>query len=512
MDNRAGGVRDPGRVAGMAVTHETVAAPGVPGLELGRLLGRGATSEVWEGVREADGRRVAVKIAHGDRESVEGAVREAALAATVASAHVVSVEGCLALADGRVALVMPLVRGGDLARLVAARGFLTAGEVVTVLAPLAGALGRLHGAGVVHGDVSPGNVLLDLDGRPLLADLGLGRVIGEEPGPVWGTEGCVAPEVLLGDLPSPASDVYALGALGWLCLTGALPGPPGLRTELAQASRAGPQARALATVLTSAVAPHTDERPDADEFAWALFRAADPAPLHLVSGSDDTSAVTFRIRAAARPDPASRRRRRGRHVRAPAPGRRGRRAAGTGLAVLAVVTAVASGATGQWSVTSGPGGPAEVPGVARPPAARVGDRTVDSDARAARSAPEVAPARLLEALAEARAAAWRAADPALLAEAEAAGSPLRARDAAAITGLARAGLRYAGLGYVLDGVRAVSAGDERAVLRARVGTTGYEVAGAPDAAVRPPSAGEPVLVDLRWTDAGWRVTDIRPDG
>ncbi len=138
------------------------------------------------------------------------------------------------LPDGRVAVVMPHLLGGAVDALVRHRGHLSPGEVVTVLAPVASALGRLHDLGVVHGDVSPGNVLLDLDGRPVLGDLGLGHVVGDVSPGVWGTDGYVAPEVLLGADPTPASDVYALGRRG-------LAVPVGHR---ARAARAAAGARA----------------------------------------------------------------------------------------------------------------------------------------------------------------------------------------------------------------------------------------------------------------------------
>ncbi|MGB7819457.1 MAG: serine/threonine-protein kinase, partial [Ornithinibacter sp.] len=213
-------------------------APMVPGFELGRRIGHGATSEVWVAATEADGRRVALKVVHADLDEVQAAAREAALSAAVASPHLVRIEACLPLPGGRVALVMPHLAGGSLEALVEARGHLEPGEVVTVLAPVASALARLHAVGVVHGDVSPGNVLLDLDGRPHLGDLGVGRIVGEAPAGVWGSDGYVAPEVVLGSDPSPAADVYSLGALGWLCLTGSVPGAPGLRPALADVAGA----------------------------------------------------------------------------------------------------------------------------------------------------------------------------------------------------------------------------------------------------------------------------------
>ena len=227
------------------------------------------------------------------------------MSARAASAHVVAVEACVPLPDGRVAVVMPHLLGGAVDALVRHRGHLSPGEVVTVLAPVASALGRLHDLGVVHGDVSPGNVLLDLDGRPVLGDLGLGHVVGDVSPGVWGTDGYVAPEVLLGADPTPASDVYALGAVGWLCLSGTVPGPPGLRPELAQVCLAGEGSEPVVAALAAAVSAEPADRPGAHELAWLLFGAAEPEPLRLVAGDDEVSAVTYRLRAAAGRPPSA---------------------------------------------------------------------------------------------------------------------------------------------------------------------------------------------------------------
>ncbi len=176
-----------------------------------------------------------------------------------------------------------------------------------MLAPLAGALGRLHAAGVVHGDVSPGNVLLDLDGRPVLADLGVGRVVGDAPAPVWGTPGHIAPEVLIGR--RPVAGGRRLRARGARL---AVPGRRGARGSRA-AARPWPRSpspargpRALVAAVEAAVRPAADERPGADELAVLLFAAAAAEPLHLVVGDDDVSAVTYRLRAAAGRPPAQR--------------------------------------------------------------------------------------------------------------------------------------------------------------------------------------------------------------
>src|SRR4051812_32669025 len=80
--------------------------PTVAGYELGALIARVGSSEVWAGVALDDGRRVAVKVVGADLGAVQAAGREASLSASAADAHVVAVEACVELPDGRVAVVM----------------------------------------------------------------------------------------------------------------------------------------------------------------------------------------------------------------------------------------------------------------------------------------------------------------------------------------------------------------------------------------------------------------------
>lgn len=495
--------------SGTVVAMETTQAPAVPGFGIGRLLGSGGTAHVWEAVRLTDGRRVALKVSHADPEAAEAAVREAAVSSRAAAEHVVRVEACLTLPDARVALVMPLMRGGSLAALVGARGHLGPGEVVTVLAPLAEALGRLHAAGVVHGDVSPGNVLLDLDGRPALADLGLGRVLGEAPAAVWGTPGHLAPEVLLGAAPTPAADVYALGALGWLCLAGEVPGAPGLRPSLAEVSRAGAGSEAVLAALEAAVHPRPEERPGADELACLLFAAARPEPLRLRVGGDDESAVTYRLRAAAGRPPVPPAAQRGRHRAPTAPRAGGRlrvvRAAGLGACALGLVAALVVA-----GVLVGRDDPARasVPAAA-PSAAPSVEPAATDDPRLDPLAPVQRPQELLTVLADERAAAYRAADPARLDAAETTAGALHRRDAAAVRTLRAAGTRYEGLRYRVTDVTVRSAGADRAVLRATVGVGAHRVVRPGDDTDVIAVPGEPVLVEVVRTADGWRLEALR---
>ena len=133
-----------------------------------------------------------------------------------------------------------------------------------------------------------------------------------------------------------------------------------------------------------------------------------------------------------------------------------------------------------------------------------------ADPRADPSAPRTRPAALLEVLADARASAWREATPSMLHAADAPGSAAAARDTAAVTEMARAGLRLTGLRYVVVEANTVSAAADAAVLRARIDTGPYAVSGAAGSTPRPAATGAPVLVDLVRTDVGWRVADLRP--
>ena len=119
-------------------------------------------------------------------------------------------------------LVLDLAPGGSLARLVAGRGPLPPGEVVTVAVPLAQALADVHARGLVHGDVTPANVLFAADGRPLLSDLGVSRLLGEGSTETAGTSGFVDPAVLAGGT-RPAADVHGLAATCVAALTGSPP-------------------------------------------------------------------------------------------------------------------------------------------------------------------------------------------------------------------------------------------------------------------------------------------------
>src|SRR6185437_3798935 len=104
-----------------------------------------------------------------------------------------------------------LMRGGSLADRLGA-GPLSAGEAISVAGDVAAALGAAHRRGLVHRDVSPGNVLLDEDGNAYLSDFGL-ALNGTSASVYQTSPGLRSPEQLAGQPLTPQSDIYSLGAL-----------------------------------------------------------------------------------------------------------------------------------------------------------------------------------------------------------------------------------------------------------------------------------------------------------
>src|SRR4051812_47489557 len=124
-------------------------------------------------------------------------------------------------------LVMELVEGESLATLLARERPLDVPRTLAILRATAAALAAAHAAGVVHRDVKPGNVLVGRDGVVKITDFGIAWSASSVPltqtGQVIGTAHYLSPEQAQGGKASPASDVYALGAVAYECLAGRRP-------------------------------------------------------------------------------------------------------------------------------------------------------------------------------------------------------------------------------------------------------------------------------------------------
>ena len=186
-------------------------------------------------------------------------------------------------------LVMDLCADGSLAdRLADANdGVIRPEELVPILVDAAAGLAALHEHGIVHRDIKPSNILLG-DGRARIADLGIATSEPSEltaPNTTIGTLAYLAPELLAGEPASAASDVYALGVVAYLGLTGVLPRPAGSLAEMVAASQAptpvpsvqfprlGP---AFDGPVGAALSRWPELRPSAQAFGDALRSAARP--------------------------------------------------------------------------------------------------------------------------------------------------------------------------------------------------------------------------------------------
>jgi eukaryotic-like serine/threonine-protein kinase len=266
----------------------------LPGYDVEELVGFGGSGEVWRAREVASGELVALKrlraASSTEPLAMQRLQREAALLATVSHEHIVALRSVIPTDDGFV-LVLDYAEGGSLAAVLAARGRLSAGEVVTIGAPLAQALADVHARGLVHGDVTPGNVVFDGSGKPLLADLGVASLAGDRAGPPGGTSGYADPALAPARAGTPAhaagsgpaSDVHGLAAVCFSALTGVAPYRDG-DSAVAQSLR--PLAPGAPTGLVAAIEagldPDPAARPDANAFAQALFRACSPVAVRLV--------------------------------------------------------------------------------------------------------------------------------------------------------------------------------------------------------------------------------------
>jgi serine/threonine-protein kinase len=202
--------------------------------ELHQLIAAGGMGQVWRGQDIALHRPVAVKVLRseytGDPTFLARFRAEAQHAASLSHPNIAAVfdYGEEIAQDGTgetlAYLVMELVEGEPLSTLVAREGPLSTEATLSLLRQTAFGLGEAHRAGLVHRDVKPGNILVRPDGSVKITDFGIAwsarSVALTRTGQVIGTPQYLSPEQAEGRPTTPASDVYALGLIGYECLTG----------------------------------------------------------------------------------------------------------------------------------------------------------------------------------------------------------------------------------------------------------------------------------------------------
>jgi hypothetical protein len=199
--------------------------------ELDERIGAGGHSEVWRAADLTLARLVAVKLLYaGFAQHVDAVARfraEARHAGRLNQENIARIYDYVE-PDGSYPpfLVMELIDGPSLAG-VLLDGPLDPAPAAAVIAQAAAGLQAAHQAGLIHRDIKPGNLLVGPEGTLKVADFGISHAIGSEPmtgtGLLLGTPGYLAPERVAGGPATPASDLYALGVVGWECLAGRPP-------------------------------------------------------------------------------------------------------------------------------------------------------------------------------------------------------------------------------------------------------------------------------------------------
>lgn len=206
----------------------------LPGSRLGRYqmveqIGRGGMATVFR-ARDPDLRRdVAVKVMPSfeaeDPTFIERFRLEAQSVAGLKHPNIIQVHD-FGEDKGFIFIVMEFVAGGTLRDRLGER--FSVREVISLVGPVAQALGYAHDQGIVHRDVKPANVLLDSDAKPILSDFGLARVLGAmggltAAGEAMGTPDYMSPEQALGNPADQRSDLYALGIVMYQMLLAQTP-------------------------------------------------------------------------------------------------------------------------------------------------------------------------------------------------------------------------------------------------------------------------------------------------
>ncbi len=197
--------------------------------EVKSVLGEGGMGVVYRAVdRELD-EQVAIKLLHGDmvrRDAtlLERFKQEIKLARRITHPNVVRTHD-LGEAEGLYYITMEYVEGTSLDELIRRRGRLPVGVTLTVGKQLLRALEAAHAQGVIHRDIKPQNMLVDAQGFLKVMDFGIARLADSGKGltmegAVVGTPDYMAPEQLMGRELDQRTDIYAVGAVLFQCLTG----------------------------------------------------------------------------------------------------------------------------------------------------------------------------------------------------------------------------------------------------------------------------------------------------
>lgn len=285
---------------------------------LQRELGRGGMGVVYLARDVKLDRDVAIKMLPLDlarsHENRERFLREARTAAGLSHPHIVPIHR-VGDENGVVYFVMSYIEGETLGERLRTRGPLEPAQATRIMREVAWALAYAHGRGIVHRDVKPDNILLEAaSGRALVTDFGIafgGAHAGPntDPGKITGTLNFMSPEQSASETVDGRSDIYSLGVVGYLAVSGRLPfeGNNVPSFLLRQASQPAPPVlqaapglpRQFASVIDRCLARSRDDRfADGEALAAALepkpdTRAVLPTTLRAWLSADNPLALPY---------------------------------------------------------------------------------------------------------------------------------------------------------------------------------------------------------------------------
>lgn len=262
------------------------------GFRIGDVIGVGGMAVVYRARQISLNREVALKVLspeYGrDEVFVERFRREGMHVARLDHPNVIPIFDA-GEDKGRLFLAMRFVEGMTLAERIRVKP-LTAEETLQLLKPVADGLDVAHSIGLVHRDIKPQNILVTGEGHPYLADFGVAKGVDSAEltasGGFIGTLHYAAPEQLLGTATVPATDIYALSAVLYHCLSGTVPYPYDTQARViaAQLNQPPPQlnlpgAEDVSKVIARGMAKDPEARyPSAAELIGAAERAVHGLP------------------------------------------------------------------------------------------------------------------------------------------------------------------------------------------------------------------------------------------
>jgi serine/threonine protein kinase len=294
---------------------------------LQKLIGQGGMGAVYLAQQSRPRRQVAVKVLlpmtplspHQLVAFLERFRRETDAAASLEHPNITPVHE-YGERDGLAYLVMPYINGGTLRDELERTGPLPLEIVAKYLDQMADALDCAHDHGVIHRDIKPANILLTTDGRLLLTDFGLVKIVAEGripqvrltgPGAPVGTPDYMAPEQVIGEDVDSRADLYSLGVLLFQMVTGTTPfhgeTPMQIATQHLQAPPPAPHIfrpdlpPIVEQVILRALAKRPEDRYQrgeelADAFRTALMNVGIVVDL-VKQGTGKLSSVTGRFRS-----------------------------------------------------------------------------------------------------------------------------------------------------------------------------------------------------------------------